>query len=285
MNQPCRAILGCLHLAAMAGVAQGQLVKNGSFKDTGPTSSFQLVNGNTTDLPWWSTSGNPLDITCLVFPGTATTNACGDTWPIFKLWPGPKSDFPYASPDGGNAIGMDGDPAYASTLSQMIHGLVVGQSYVLSFWQLAGQPNTPEFGPGVFEGATTERWRVTLGAQTLYSSLMFNKSHDYVPWQHEKLFFTVKDPTLLPGEKTSQLLGFLADGTPGGLPPVVGLDGVVLLATPEPAAYAMVGLGLMGILLAHRHRRRSLLVEDCQPDVLTPPSGVERVLSLRRSDA
>jgi hypothetical protein len=251
------AIVGfpAMFLAAATLSAQTSLVTNGSFETTLPTSSFRLFNSNTTDLPGWATFGSQNDITCVVFPGTATTDACGaNIFPMVKLWPGPNNDFPDESPDGGNAIGMDGD--FPSTLAQMIDGLVVGRSYTVSFWQLAAQPNTPEFGPGFFFGDTTERWDVSLGLEHHLSTQMFNDSHGYVPWQHQTLTFTVTDPQSSPGQVTSQLLGFFAVGTPSGVPPLVGLDGVVLLATPEPATCAMLGIGLAGVLLARRQRRR-----------------------------
>jgi hypothetical protein len=59
---------------------------------------------------------------------------------------------------------------------------------------------------------------------------------------------------------TSQILSFLAVGTPTGLPPVSLLDGVSLVdstvpAVPEPSSWAMLlaGVGAMGFMLRKRN--------------------------------
>jgi hypothetical protein len=50
------------------------------------------------------------------------------------------------------------------------------------------------------------------------------------------------------------VLAFLAIGTPSGEPPIVLLDGVSVVAAPEPAAIALFGLGTLGFALARRRR-------------------------------
>jgi hypothetical protein len=52
-------------------------------------------------------------------------------------------------------------------------------------------------------------------------------------------------------------LVFLAQGTPAGGPPVALLDGVTLNAVPEPSTWAMVLVGIGGLGLAARSRRKS----------------------------
>ncbi|MFN7935582.1 MAG: DUF642 domain-containing protein [Bryobacteraceae bacterium] len=216
--------------------SQANLVTNGSFETVDPiyTSSFQVPAGNTTALPGWTTTTGFLD--CVVFPGTATTDACGNS---AKLWPG--SGFPATSPDGGNFYANDGDPVWAGTLSQTITGLTPGQTYELTFYQAAAQFQ-------FFSGATTERWEVTLGSETHLSDLMSNASHDFVDWMSQSMLFTPNSATAT--------LSFYAVGAPSGLPPVVLLDGVTLNETPEPGALALTMLGLAGIVYRCRRQRR-----------------------------
>jgi len=66
------------------------------------------------------------------------------------------------------------------------------------------------------------------------------------PWLQQTVLFTATS--------TSQVLTFLSAGTPSGLPPMVALDGVSLVAAPEPASMAMMGSGLA--LLGYFQRRR-----------------------------
>src|ERR1017187_4085705 len=87
----------------------------------------------------------------VVLPGTATSNPCGtiSTNANAKFWtdPGPV-------PDGGNYIAIDGDPRFASTLSQTIFGLTPLQTYTVSFDQGAAQFLS-------FTTSTTEQWLVS----------------------------------------------------------------------------------------------------------------------------
>ena len=56
---------------------------------------------------------------------------------------------------------------------------------------------------------------------------------------------------------TSELLSFLAVGTPSGnVPPFALLDGVSLTAVPEPSTWAMMFVGFAGLGYAAFRRRR-----------------------------
>jgi hypothetical protein len=63
-------------------------------------------------------------------------------------------DDPGPVPDGGNYIAIDGDPRFASTLSQTIFGLTPLQTYTVSFDQGAAQFLS-------FTTSTTEQWLVS----------------------------------------------------------------------------------------------------------------------------
>ena len=72
-------------------------------------------------------------------------------------------------------------------------------------------------------------------------------------WQAQRLTFTA--------DATSDVLTFLAVGTPGGAPPISFLDGVSLTAdVPEPAAWALMLLGVVALGGAVRRRRTALAV-------------------------
>jgi len=214
-------------------------VLNGSFEDIGTqTASFSI--GLDAALPNWSESPAPTGnhiLDCLITAG-ATTNLCGTTafggGLTFWAFPGP-------SPDGGNYVAVDGAAAYSNALNQTLTGLVAGQRYAVTFYQAAAQQSG-------FTGANTEQWQVSLGGGTsVLSTLMNNASMGDVPWMSQSL-------TLTAG--ATQVLSFVAKGTPSGQPPFVLLDGVSIRAVPEPDTLALIGLALVGIPVLHRLRRR-----------------------------
>ena len=122
----------------------------------------------------------------------------------------------------------------------MINGLTIGRKYVVKFYQAAGQQQG-------FGGSTTERWSVSLGGENFLSSLFSLPEGGGGPWEKQSAVFTATS--------TSQVLSFLAIGTPGGQPPISMLDGVSLSAVPEPASWAMLIMGF-GLVGAAARRRR-----------------------------
>jgi hypothetical protein len=88
-------------------------------------------------------------------------------------------------------------------------------------------------------GPTTDQFLVSLGSQTLSTPVLNDPSHGFTGWQLENLTFT---PT-----STSEVLSFLAVGTPSGVPPFALLDGVTVSAVPEPASLALLSTGLIGL--------------------------------------
>jgi hypothetical protein len=143
------------------------------------------------------------------------------------------------APTGGNAIAIDGDSSYSQKLSQTISGLVPGNTYALGFYQGAAQQKGTT-------GPTTEQWQVSLGSQTIESTLMSNPSQGYTPWMPQILNFTATN--------SSEVLSFLAQGTPAGEPPVVLLSNVSLTAVPEPVSLSILGIPLVAVVAARRRR-------------------------------
>lgn len=242
-----------LALAAHAAHANTELVTNGGFEDTGSrTSSYAMQgsNGGNAPIPGWTLGTNPgtpgaypnvnNPLNCLMYAGE-TTGLCGPN----NAGPGGPWQFwqhPGASPNGGNFFGGDGDSTIAAPISQLVTGLTVGEQYTLSFYQAAVQ----QMG---FDGATTERWRVSFGGDTQLSTLMNNDNHGKVDWNQQTMTFTAS--------ATSQVLSFLAVGTPNGLPPFVLLDGVSMVsAVPEPVSLSLFAAGLMGLSGVRRLQQR-----------------------------
>ncbi len=209
---------------AAAGVAKAEnLVVNGSFETTTLTDK-DYFSGK---VAGWSGGDH---LTFLDFPGTA------DDPDKYLTVYGP---FPYASPDGGNFVEADGAPSYHGAFYQTISGLTVGKTYELTFYQAAGQQTG-------FKGPTTEQWQVSFGDQTKLSDQFSLPEGGVGPWQAQKMYFTASS--------ASQVLTFLAEGTPDGQPPIAFLDGVVMSDAPEPAAWALmlVGVGAMGAVARRR---------------------------------
>ncbi|MDD4914377.1 MAG: PEP-CTERM sorting domain-containing protein [Methylococcales bacterium] len=256
LSSPVKTIL--LSLFAFSAQA-GLVVTNGGFEETTLSGSGLVTNSNLTG--WQTTSG----YTFLVAPGDAGINLGTG----ISLWDsntnGGLDPIPGASPLGGNFIVSDG--AYEmGELYQTLTGLVAGRQYDVTFYQAAGQQYT-------FTGDTQEEWQVTLGGtltsgqsvtlenaqtatnittitggQTQTSALMSNPSHGFTNWEQQTLQFTATS--------SSELLGFLAVGSPLGQPPFVLLDGVTVEAIPEPETLLLLGEGLLSMVAAGRRQMK-----------------------------
>ena len=222
-----RFLMSAMTLAVLGAAVPAtavNLVVNGSF-DANVTATKIGFQGNVTG---WTGGGG---LTYLAPPGSA------DDLNQYLAVYGP---FPKTSPVGGNFILADGDPNFAGAFSQTIGGLTIGKKYNLSFYQAAGQQ-------AGFRGPTTERWSVNFGSENFLSTLFTLPEGGVGPWQAQSHIFTAT--------ATSQVLSFLASGTPGGAPPISFLDGVVLEAVvPEPATWALMiaGFGFVGASMRRR---------------------------------
>ena len=239
-------MIGLVALGSLtfATAAYADLVQNGGFETTTLSSpgGYICKTGTTcvSNVANWTSScnshcGTGATVASLLFAGTngSAFNGGNGLWAVADSTP------------GGNYIAIDGDPIYRAPLSQTITGLVMGDTYTLQFYQAAAQQHGTN-------GATTEQWQVSLGASTQFSTLMSIPSHSFKAWALESMTFVA--------EGTTQVLTFLAVGTPGGDPPVVLLDGVSLIdaTVPEPGTLSLMVAGLFGMGSAVRLRRKAV---------------------------
>lgn len=224
--------------AAQPAHSAVNLVQNGDFETVSMAGSYEFGSRYTSEVVAnWNTSGYNF----VFAPGTAdTTGATGESGNLQLYGPGNGSNngLTATSPTGGNFIAADG--AYnTAAITQTVTGLTVGSLYQLSFYWAAAQQKG-------YSSATTENWTVGFGNQTFTTNTVTTPNQGFVPW--------MLATTTFQATATSQVLSFLAAGTPSGQPPFSLLDGVVLTAAPEPATWALLGLGATACLLVGRRR-------------------------------
>lgn len=145
----------------------------------------------------------------------------------------------YSNPAGGNFVGADG--AYqVGAITQTVNGLEKGGDYAVSFWFAGAQQDG-------FTSATTEAWKVSLGSQSFQTAVLNTPAEGFSGWYQQTFIFEATG--------TSEVLSFLAMGTPNGQPPFTLLDGVSAFEVPEPGTFAMLGAGFAALCVAARARR------------------------------
>lgn len=220
-------------LSTGAASASTELIVNGGFE----TGDYGQINWGGHQLSGWTSNGYNF-----LFNGSNVDNGgTSGSYGNLQLW-GPNngaSNGLQASPVGGNFVAADGAFEMAP-LQQTVNGLVAGQQYNLTFYWAGAQQSG-------FDGATTEQWQVSLGNQTQSTAIKNNVNHGFTGWQKETFTFTASG--------ASEVLSFLAVGTPAGVPPFSLLDGVSMVAVPEPQTWGMLGLGLGLVGFAARRRK------------------------------
>lgn len=247
------AIIGfsAIALSAVGSSAQAaNLVQNGGFVPTGITKSAYL-GSNTISIQGWTfaaavAQGGKVGYNFVVPDGTAFSTGLAD------LGNGRYGNLSLYNATGQtvNSVGGSGwfiaaDGAFEQgSISQTLNNLTVGQKYKVSFSQAVGQQRG-------FTGATTDRWNVSFGGTSQLSTLVNLPSQAPVTgWTQESLTFTAN--------ASSQVLSFLAVGTPNGLPPFALLSGVSVNAVTVPEPFTIIGT-LIGGTAAFRLKKK---IED-----------------------
>ena len=229
-------------LSAVTAVQAAPIITNGDFSASTYTANNQFGTGfgGQGVTGWTGNGGYNIYFTS---PSTATTQSAISQYPGNNEKLGAVT----ASPTGGAFVALDGDPAVGGGggISQTVTGLTGGAIYAVTFSWGAGQLQSRT-------GATTEMLAVSLGGQTLDTSVLTDPAQGFTGWLTTTLNFTAT--------ASSEVLSFLSVGTPSGLPPIATLDGVSIAAVPpvsavpEPASLVLLGLPM--IALATRWRRR-----------------------------
>jgi len=233
---------------AFAAFALGQaradtinLVTNGNFETTTYSHNNQFGTGyGGQGVTGW-TGGNGYQL--YFFAGTGSTNSADSQYDSGYNTGSEKFYTMPPSISGGNYIGLDGDQTNGiqGSISQTIGGLTAGTQYLVSFNWATGQLQSRS-------GATTNNIKVTFGNQSFTTQTINTPSQGSTAWLTQSFLFTATS--------ASQVLTFLAQGTPTGLPPMVALDGISLVAAPEPASLAVMVSGLAVLGFFHRRRQR-----------------------------
>ena len=244
----CTALIAGSLFATASGAQN--LITNGGFENVGPgagtklTVPFAIISGVT--VSGWNTYGgsgyNPYYGVLYQSPAAAQAPDYASEYMMVR--PGFTS-----SPDGGAFIDTIAYPTSQPTslISQTVNNLAVNQYYTLTFYQAASN-NEP-----VTSGAETSQWNVTLGGDTKKSPLMTTQPLTNTNWQLVTMTFQA--------HSASQVLSFIASGTPAGAPNVNNaiLDGVSLVAAvPEPATWALMLGGLGCVAFIGKRRRRAI---------------------------
>jgi hypothetical protein len=178
-----------------------------------------------------------------------TTGSNDEGTQVFLWGPGTGSanGLTASSPAGGNFWANDSDPVNAGQLTQTISGLTVGRTYDLTFYWAAAQYEC--CGGSIYNGASSNSWSASLGAETQSTPVVSIASHGFSGWMGASFDYTATS--------TSEVLSFMATGT-SSVPPVALLDGVSLVMVPEPSTWALMVLGFGGLgFAAYRRTKRS----------------------------
>ena len=239
---------------AEAGPQNVNVLTNGNFETApgGSAVSTEFGSAGYAALPGWTVTANnstPFDLWWLASNASsvsARTQYGNSGQELVPSYPGADGSNPYF-------VGLDGDNRASGILSQTVNNLVVGDHYQLTFdWagtQMITGSHLPYSIALAFNLGTSILTSGTGAPQTAtFTATQYGQSSK---WQTVTMNFTATAST--------EILSFLALGTPSGDPPIALLDNISLDDIPEPSTLAFAG-GLLVLGLAVGARRKKFVL-------------------------
>jgi hypothetical protein len=269
LNFNLRAAAGLSALAFLVALPVGatNLIMDGNFTGI-PAGATQGTNGYwaapvaggaaptgwSVEIP--SPSNSPLDCVLTHPTNASITNSNGNVCGVAEgqNW-GFRVALPAGGvPGGGNVFAMDAQSTggnYTAPLYQQITGLTAGNMYALTFYASADQQSgftqsiTAQWGVDAYGGTALPP--TSAASYSAVGSMMAPGA----AWMLETFMFKAAAST-----ETIAFLALSNDTTAG--PPFALLSNVSLTATPEPGTMMLLGLGLLGIPVLRKRRKKKV---------------------------
>lgn len=189
-----------------------------------PVHAATIVNGALTGVADFSIHNS------VVPPGWTASQGSPDTFDTTTTF----ANYAWvASAGGGTFVHALASTSGQEAFAQDVTGLVIGQSYTITFEQTMAHPDYTQADEGF--------WRVSFGAETYDSAIMTAPAlGDSAPWQTQSLSFVAS--------ATTQTLNFQArtNWTIVNSRVDLGIDSIAITSgrVPEPGACLFLALGL-----------------------------------------
>jgi hypothetical protein len=270
-------ILGLALVTGYSGIARADLIINGSFESSGytpgvtqPITNPGVPPNDHGKITGWSVSGAGSTSNfwnAVYIYDNPIAGAAPNPMPASYRTCAPSAGFQAgaqcSNPDGpGYFVNLDGDPGFPTAISQTIAPtLLNGKTYRLTFnWSAVERIDA--------SGPTSDEFlTVSLG-----NILQFDTQNYFPGPSSGPIPPNCPLPTCLPSQgfsgwfttvfdfqgdgSANNILSFLANGNPSGIPPTVNLDGVSLVMLPEPSSWVIATTGI-GLMAAMRRRRQA----------------------------
>ena len=229
-----------LLLITLGGTANAQtnLVQNGNFAVTGGTTSFQFgtFDGYTPaeTLADWSSTGYNF----VFLPTSTSANSAYGTGnlTLYSSTTTPSNSFNNASPTGGNFIAADAD--YGTEPIHANHQRPDAGRDICRVIRLGGRPanRLHRRDDRTMAGQSGQQ----RGDHAEHQDRRPTRATGFTGWMDQTFDFVATS--------SSEVLSFLANGTPAGVPPFALLANVSMTQVPEPGSLMVLLSGITGLI-------------------------------------